>query len=61
MHHIFIYSAINRHLGCFHVLGIVNTAAADKGCMYPFEIEFCLDIGPRMELLDHRVALFLFF
>ena len=26
-HHIFIYSSVNEHLGCFHVLAIVNTAA----------------------------------
>ena len=27
MYHIFIYSSVDGHLGCFHVLAIVNSAA----------------------------------
>ena len=27
-HNLFIYSSVNGHLGCFHVLAIVNSAAA---------------------------------
>ena len=35
MYHIFfIYSSVNGHLGCFHVLAIVNSAAMNIGCMY---------------------------
>ena len=26
MYHMFIYSSVNGHLDCFHVLGIVNAA-----------------------------------
>ena len=29
--------------------------------MYLFELEFCLDICPGVELLDHMVVIFLFF
>ena len=32
-----------------------------SGCMYLFGLEFCLDICPRMGLLDHMVILFLVF
>ena len=32
MHHIFsIHSSVNRHLGCYHVLAIVNSAAVNIG------------------------------
>ena len=30
----FIYSSVNGHLGCFHVLSIMNSAAMNIGCVY---------------------------
>ena len=37
MYHIFfIYSSIDGHLGCFHVLAIVNSAAMNTGIHMSF-------------------------
>ena len=31
MYHFFIYSSVNGHLGCFHVLAIVNSSVMNNG------------------------------
>ena len=52
--------SIDRHLGCIHVLAVVNNAAVNMGCRYLFELilSFPLDMFQEVELLDPTLVLF---
>ena len=57
IHPIFIHSSFSGHLGCFHVLAIVNSAAVNIGVHVPFKLYFSLNEYPGVGLLDHMVTL----
>ena len=62
MYHLFfIHSSVDGHLGCFHVLAIVNSAAMNIGVHLTFRIRALSGYTPRVGLLDHMVAPFLVF
>ena len=56
----FIHSSVDGHLGCFHVLGIVNSAAVTLGCMYLLNYDFLWVYAQEWDCCS-IVALFLVF
>ena len=54
MHRIFfICSSVDGHLGCFHVLAIVNNPAMNIGMRDYFQIMFFFGYMPRVGLQGH--------
>ena len=57
-----IQSSVDGHLGCFHVLAIVNSAAMNMRVHVSlFYIVFGLDICPRVGLRGHMEVLWIDF
>ena len=55
----FLYPFIcDGHLGCFHVLALLNGAAMNIGVHACFLIQYCPDLCPGAGFLDHMVVLF---
>ena len=50
-HHFFIHSSVNGHLGRFHVLTIVNSAAVNSGVRVSLSIIFSLGYTPSSGIL----------
>ena len=46
-HNFFIHSSVDGHLGCFHVLAIVNSAAVKNGTPVSFSILVSSGYMPR--------------
>ena len=57
----FIHLFVSGHLGWFHVMDTVNSAAVNTGVHYLFELWFSPDICPGVRLLDHMVVLYLLY
>ena len=50
---------MDGHLGCFHVLAVVNSVAVSVGVHASFQMEVSPDTCPGGGLLDHTAVLFL--
>ena len=51
-HSFFIHSSIARHLDCFHVLAIVNSAAMNNGVHVSFSVLVSSGYIPKSEIAD---------
>ena len=48
--HIFIHSSVSGHLGCFHILAIINGAAVNIGIPIFFQIIVLSGYMPRSRI-----------
>ena len=52
MHHFFIHSSVDGHLGCFHVLAIINSAAINSGIHVSFSVLVSSGYMPRSGIAE---------
>ena len=50
-HNFFIYSSVDGHLGCFHVLAIVNSAAMNVGVHVSLSVMVSSGYGPSSRIV----------
>ena len=63
IYHVYlIYSSVDKPLGYFHILPIINNVTMNIGVNVPFQISalVSLDMYSRVELLDHMVLVSVF-
>ena len=60
-HNFFIHSSLDGHLGNFHALATVNSAAMNNGIHVSFSVLVSLSICLGVGLLGRMVVLFLVF
>ena len=58
MYHFLIHLSVSGHLGCFHVLAIVNSAPMNIGVHVSLSILVSLVVCPAVGLLGHMAILF---
>ena len=51
-HNFFNHSFVDGHLGCFHVLAIVNSAAVNTGVHVSFSFQVSSEYMPRSEIAE---------
>ena len=59
-HKFFIRSSVSGHLGCFHVLAIVNSAAMNNGIHVSFSILVSSGCMPRSGIAESYGGCFYF-
>ena len=60
-HNFFIHSSVDGHLGCFHVLAIINGAAVNIGMHVSFQFWFSQSVCQVVGWLGHIVDLVIVF
>ena len=59
MYHSFlIHSSADGHLGCFHVLAVINSAVMNIGVLVSLSILVSRCVCPGVGLLGHMTVLF---